>query len=207
MNANAQQTRAREVDGETSSAICREDTKTRRRAGFGRLLPPRLSVSAVSGFSFLHVLGIVCLALVVGFLVGPLAAGPCLAQVAGRDDAAYRSEKAFVLANTSRGRPSARQTRIAKTDNGFVRSVGYPSGRGVEVVGADASKPEDVAARFLEAWGDLFVNPSDQVRFDVARTVRHGGRSYVHLGQRWGDLPVFGAEMIIQVAADGRVNY
>lgn len=95
--------------------------------------------------------------------------------------------------------------RTFKTTDGYLRFVGAPPSTHFAVAPAKRGTAEEAAGAFLEEWRSLFVNVSPAVGFDVHRVNTHDSRSYVRYRQRYAGLTVHGAQMIVQVDAEGGI--
>ena len=98
--------------------------------------------------------------------------------------------------------------RIARGNDGFVRSVGAPPGfHFVSADRASAASPAAVAAGFVSSHGELFGLSGQP--FGLAEEVVKpaAGRTFVKLGQSYHGVPVLGARAIVQVDESGGVEF
>lgn len=92
---------------------------------------------------------------------------------------------------------------IHQTEAGYIRFLGAPFG-GHFVARESAAKsadPAGVAEIFLEDHGAAFGVVSPAAVFQRDKVLGHAGSSFVRLNQYYNDLPVFGAQVVIQVDA------
>ena len=104
----------------------------------------------------------------------------------------------------SKGKQS---TRVS--NKGYLRFLSAPQGANFKV---DSGKKEaqSNADEFLKSKRDLFVNKSDAVDFKIKKTHLSGPdankRSFLRYKQVYAGLEVFGAEIIVQVDAEGGIK-
>jgi len=96
--------------------------------------------------------------------------------------------------------------RVQQVDEGYVRNLASP-GRTYFPVRGEAQNAEAVARGFLSAQQDLLLNRTDQVQFVTKRVKTLGAYSFVRLAQQYQGVPVWGAEMVVQVFGTRGVSY
>ncbi|MBI4557884.1 MAG: M4 family metallopeptidase, partial [Candidatus Hydrogenedentes bacterium] len=98
--------------------------------------------------------------------------------------------------------------RIVNTDSGFLTFIGAPPGTqfSPEPSLSKTNNPEAIARGYLSLHAGAFFAKSAGFGFATVRIPQSGGRSYVHLGQTYQGLPVFGAEVMVQVNASGGID-
>lgn len=96
---------------------------------------------------------------------------------------------------------------VATSPSGFLTWIGFASDHPLAVAGVQAAaKPEDAALAFAAARKSLFQNESPQSAFAVKKVQENGGSHFTRLAQKFGELPVFGAEIIVQTDANNLVR-
>lgn len=109
------------------------------------------------------------------------------------------------LLRTKRGKGlAADKTRVFRTEDGYLRFIGAPAltDFAVDKVGT----PQQIADEFLKQRKNLFVSESNFVSFEVSRVKTNNGRGFVRYKQKYSDLPVEGAAMIIQISKAGGIE-
>lgn len=96
--------------------------------------------------------------------------------------------------------------RIFKTPEGYLRFVGAPPSTRFPVDPNKRTTHQQAADAFLGEYRNLFVNESPVVAFETFRVDNRDSRTYVRYQQMYGDLKVFGAEMVMQVNATGGID-
>jgi Zn-dependent metalloprotease len=96
-----------------------------------------------------------------------------------------------------------RTTVDADPVTGKVTFVGLPAGTSLRV--GSSTLPGPVAAAFVTRYAGLFGAAPAELAAQAPVAQRHGGWS-VRLRQRYHGIPVFGADMVVQISADGRVR-
>ncbi len=97
---------------------------------------------------------------------------------------------------------------IYQTDEGFIRFLGAPPG-GTFLVRETGAKSADAAATasvFVTDHAGAFGALSESTNFRTGPVRSHGDSSYVHLDQYYDDIPVFGAQVVLQVNASDSVQ-
>ena len=92
---------------------------------------------------------------------------------------------------------------IHQTEEGFIRFLGAPPG-GHFVARDDGNKSggaSAVAQIFLEDHGAAFGVISSSTAFQEANTQNYQGADFVRLNQFYNDIPVYGAQVVVQVGA------
>lgn len=90
---------------------------------------------------------------------------------------------------------------VYQTPEGFIRFLGAPPG-GRFVARDDGTKATGstaVAQTFLSDHAGAFGVVSDATNFQTGPLRSHNGTDFVRLDQYYGDLPVFGAQVVVQV--------
>jgi Zn-dependent metalloprotease len=107
----------------------------------------------------------------------------------------------------SRGGAAVEESpRLRKSKDGYLRFVGAAPFTYFAVDVRESAEPEEVADAFLQKRRNLFVKESNKVGFDVKRVKTRDVRTFVRYKQTYAGLDVFGAEMIVQVNADGGID-
>ncbi len=102
--------------------------------------------------------------------------------------------------------PAKEPPRLRKAKDGYLRFLMAPPGAHFPVPGGrSGDTPEDITRKFLQRNGDLFLCQSPAVEFEVIRSKTTESRSNVHLRQTYSGIEVYGAEMIVQLDAEGEV--
>ncbi len=108
------------------------------------------------------------------------------------------------LLSSVRGKTSKDAPRISKTKDSYLRFLGAPPSAYFPVEAGKFDNPEQMAGTFLSKQRNFFVNESAAVSFDKIRVKSQGPRTYVRYQQKYAGIPIFGAELIVQVnAKDG----
>ena len=93
------------------------------------------------------------------------------------------------------------EARIRLDPRGFLHALGTPPGKSLRVPGVP-SDPEVTARAFLKSSARLLGPPDLKADFAPVRTSsRPRGRTSVRLQQTYGGIPVFGAEVRVQLDA------
>jgi len=111
------------------------------------------------------------------------------------------SLQAMLDAASSRGEP----VRVRFATDGAVLFLGAPPDAGFNP-GLSSTTPEELAYRFLKKEAESFGIQSNSVDFDVERVTRGPGGTYVRLQQTYDGIPVFGAQVLVQVSTDGKLS-
>lgn len=99
----------------------------------------------------------------------------------------------------------AKKSRMRPGSDGFIRFVGTAPDNHFVVNTPASSSPEDVARQFLTDHEAAFTSKSLHTNYILRRTSRSHGNSFVHVGQTYMGLDVFGSGMVIQVNEQGGV--
>lgn len=97
---------------------------------------------------------------------------------------------------------------VYQTPEGFIRFLGAPQG-GRFLVRDDGNKSAGAAGAartFVGDHGKAFGVASSSTAFQTGPVREHGGSSYVHLDQYYGGLPVFGAQVVVQVDGNSGIR-
>jgi Zn-dependent metalloprotease len=98
--------------------------------------------------------------------------------------------------------------RAARTGEGWLRSVGAPPGNAFAAAHlGPRDDPGGIAAGFMRLHGEAFGVASEGVGFRSERVKNRNGRQFVHLGQEFDGIPVFGASVVVQLDAEGDVEF
>lgn len=119
-----------------------------------------------------------------------------------QDPAAIRSEKLSSLLQPLTNPPA----HLRKSSEGFVDAIIAAPGDTLRGAGVSTGNAEKDALAFLSDWADLFHSPSAHVSYSHLKTKVSGGRSYVRLQQTYRSLPVYGAELMVQINPEGIVS-
>src|SRR5690606_25173974 len=93
---------------------------------------------------------------------------------------------------------------VEQTEEGFIRFLGAPPG-GRFVARNETNKSISAAGAaevFIADHGKAFGVLSASTSFKAAPAQSQGGSSYVRMNQFYGDLPVFGGQIVVQLGAD-----
>lgn len=96
--------------------------------------------------------------------------------------------------------------RVSQSKDGYAQFLGAPPSTRLSVRTPKGATAEAQARDFLAQWDDLFHAKSESAGY---RTVRVDGgekRSFVRLQQTYGGVPVYGAQVVVQVEADGGIG-
>lgn len=92
---------------------------------------------------------------------------------------------------------------VYQTDEGFIRFLGAPPGGRFTARNENKSAdPAEAANVFVGDHRKAFGATSSSVNFKAEAVRARGGSSFVRLDQYYGDLPVFGAQVVVQVGSD-----
>ncbi|MEN6307315.1 MAG: M4 family metallopeptidase [Anaerohalosphaeraceae bacterium] len=97
-------------------------------------------------------------------------------------------------------------SRMALRD-GYIRILGAPRGYYFPVSGFVAQDPIATARNFLEEHGDAFGIQSKSIAFTSSRSTKHNNRTVERLQQTYSQVPVFMAQVNVQLNASGGVEY
>lgn len=94
--------------------------------------------------------------------------------------------------------------QVSFSDDGFVRYLSASTEGEFPVVNAMAGQPEITAKRFLNQHGRIFGINSPAVDFTTLKLKARNNRHYVRFQQTYSGLPVFAAQVTVQLnAQDG----
>ncbi len=96
--------------------------------------------------------------------------------------------------------------RIVQSGDGYLQFVGAAPFTYFEAEGKKSAEPNEASGAFLQKNRNLFVNRSNNIGFDIKKVKTRDKRAFVRYKQTYAGLDVFGAEMIIQVNADGGIR-
>ncbi len=96
---------------------------------------------------------------------------------------------------------------VAKGADGFVRCIIAPPRSGFATTMKGAAGAEACARAFLRKRAALLHKESPLIAFEVESTSSEGNRSYLRFQQSYTGVPVYGAQVIVQVGSDGGVQY
>src|SRR5262245_50837859 len=112
-------------------------------------------------------------------------------------------ERTTPLAPDQRQSP-LEQTRYTFGDDGYLRYLGAPPSSHFPVRSAVPGQPEVTARNFLREQAKLFGVTSAAVDFGHLKTNRANNRRYVRFNQMYAGIPVFCAQVMIQLnSVDG----
>jgi Zn-dependent metalloprotease len=131
----------------------------------------------------------VCLGAVL--FVGPAQAGP---------------KDVATLSKTLRAPGANEPARSSKAEDGALTFLGAPPGGYFDIAHGKASDPAAVAKSLITEHGGALGIESDQVAFETSRIRHSDTRSSVKLNQTYQGLPVFGAQVNVQVNRAGGVE-
>ena len=100
----------------------------------------------------------------------------------------------------------AEAPRVGIAEDGFLQYLGAPPLHHFPVASAVAGKPDQTARSFLLEHGPLFGVASREVDFALAKAKNNVGRSNVRLQQTYGGIPVFAAEVSVQVSGQDGIE-
>ncbi len=89
--------------------------------------------------------------------------------------------------------------RLTYTTDGYLRAAGASAGSTFQGRGAGGGTPEAIARGFVSAEALWFYDGNPRVGFAEARSTADAGRDYVHLKQTVDGIPVFGAQVMVQL--------
>lgn len=104
---------------------------------------------------------------------------------------------------------SAQPTEAARTEiteDGFLRYLGAPPDYHFPIATAVPGQPEATALNFLREQGKLFGATVPALDFVVTRSKPGAERSSVRFQQTYAGLPVFGAEVMVQVSGGNGIE-
>jgi len=116
-----------------------------------------------------------------------------------------RSAQLRRLINTLEG-SSRERPEIFRTTDGYVRNLLAPPSTRFPVEANARGTPETAARSFLHSYETLFAAASPRLGFDVLSVKTDARRSFVRYQQKYAELEVFGALVIVQVNTDGGIE-
>lgn len=121
--------------------------------------------------------------------------------IAQPSDAPSRKARTEALLGTLKDDAGSAPGRARYSADGFLRHLAAGPGRHFVMKGGGAASadPEKNAREFLSQWGELFVAPSPSAGFTLRKLSATGGRQYVRFDQAYAGMPVFSAQMIVQI--------
>jgi Zn-dependent metalloprotease len=128
-------------------------------------------------------------------------------QSAGNAKAEARKAAAEALVNSMQGGGTSAEVRVFKGSSEYVRSIGAPPSSYFPVAAGKGILPADKAEAFLRQYQPVFMDDSAAVDFSAMRTKASASHSYVRLQQVYSGIPVFGAELTVQLDAADRVVF
>lgn len=106
-----------------------------------------------------------------------------------------------------RGIPVEDKADYILAEGGYLRFIGAPPGSAFKpTTAAKAILAEDTARAYLAEHMRAFGSQSSRQGFERDFVRTSNGRSYVRLQQTYADIPVFGAQINVQVNADGTIQ-
>lgn len=139
-------------------------------------------------------------------------------QVGAQPDLASKEEKIASLllnaqpvpvlaaASTQTDKRPAEPVRVERTEDGYLKYLGAPPGHHLPFAGAIFGKPDETARNFLRDQKALFGATSSAIDFAHLKTNVRANRSNVRFRQTYAGLPVFAAEMMVQVSSLGGIE-
>lgn len=109
------------------------------------------------------------------------------------------------LLRTLRAASATESPLIYQTDGGFVRFLSAPPGSHFDSGAAAKAAGGSVASGFIEDHKDAFGLLGVRAGVRIQEVSNAGVRSVVRLGQTYGAFPVFGAQIVVHVDADGNI--
>src|ERR1051326_3651019 len=101
---------------------------------------------------------------------------------------------------------SSNTTITTLTPQGHLRYVSAPPGHHFPSAALAPNKSEEIAYGFLKKHKALFGASSPQVDFAHLKTKSKNNRKYVRFEQTYSGLPVFAAQVTVQLDSQGRVE-
>lgn len=99
-------------------------------------------------------------------------------------------------------------SRVARTSEGWLRSVGAESGGAFSLPQiAGPETPSERGARFLLEHGVAFGLAKPEVELRAERVKDRDGHRFVRFGQQFRGIPVYGASAVVQFDAAGDVEF
>jgi Zn-dependent metalloprotease len=130
---------------------------------------------------------------------------PAVAQKKGQVTGSSRAALLQNLLGPVQGNVPGSSSRIKLNDDGFVRHMGAAPGNSFPTNGI--KDPDTRARAFLNQWTNLFHGESTRSGYKTLKIKDKKDRFYVRLHQLYADLPVFGAQTIVQLDAAMNVTY
>lgn len=106
-----------------------------------------------------------------------------------------------------RGPAATELPMTAYSDEGYLRFISAPPG-GYFAAPLDEAKsvaPEQIAEAFLETHRAAFGAGGPKVSLELERMLANNGRHFVRMGQSYGGVPIYGAEIVTAVGEQGGV--
>jgi Zn-dependent metalloprotease len=103
--------------------------------------------------------------------------------------------------------PKREEPQIRLNRSGFLTNFVSPPGAYIAVSGAPPDDPGQVGRRFLEQHARLLGAQPPDSGFQVIRKKEKAGRTHIRYRQTYSRLPVFGAEVILQINREAGVEY
>jgi Zn-dependent metalloprotease len=131
----------------------------------------------------------------------------------GNANAAVSQKDVAQLLSSMRGptgtevQPVKGESARASFEDGYLRALGAPAGHYFPVSKAVAGNPTVTAKNFIAERSTAFGVKSKAVDFAPKKSKKRGGRSYERFQQTYSQIPVFGAEVVIQLNVSGGVEY
>ncbi len=97
--------------------------------------------------------------------------------------------------------------RYRLTSDGYVRVLSAPEGCGFRARAAASDSAVESAKAFVAEHARAFGAASDRVDFTMKRHRTQNDRHYVRLEQTYATLPVFAAEIVLQLNTAGQVAF
>lgn len=97
--------------------------------------------------------------------------------------------------------------RISTEADGYLRLVAAPPGYYFGVATPALDNPDLTARNFIKQYKELFGVISPAVDFKVEKSTEREGRHYIRLQQTYDRIPIFAAQVVVQLNDLGGVEY
>jgi len=134
-----------------------------------------------------------------------VSSGSIDAAANGKGKAANPMDRHQPLLQSLVAKASAEQPRVTLADDGYITFLGAPAGNAF-ASGAKSADPAVAAEAFINRWRGNFMSTSASLTVSVSRVKPGADRTSVRFSQQYAGLPVHGAEIVIQVSADGAIE-
>lgn len=96
---------------------------------------------------------------------------------------------------------------LVSNADGSIRHLAAPAERHFKMTGAVPTEPEATAQRFVKEYAVAFGVKSKAVEFVPVKNRHQDSRHYLKLSQTYAGVPVFGANIIVQLNESGGLEY